>query len=94
MADGEIGIRLCNFGIILFQAAMVFGGGVNLLQGHEALVQAHYILVHHLHDLPDESVNYGCPIMLRMCLNMADSCTVTPSPVTTPVIRSPNEDSD
>ncbi len=73
MADGEIGIRFRYFGIILFQATMVFGEGVNLLQGHDALVQAHYILVHHLHDLPDESVNAGCPIMLRMGVNMANT---------------------
>ena len=66
MADGEIGIRFRYFGIILLQAAMVFGGGVNLLQGHDALVQAHYILVHHLHDLPDESVNAGFSIMMCM----------------------------
>ena len=96
MADGEIGIRFRYFGIILLQAAMVFGGGVNLLQGHDALVQAHYILVHHLHDLPDESVKAGFSIMMCMSLNMADSCscTLTPSPVTTPVIMPPNEESD
>ena len=96
MADGEIGIRFRYFGIILFQATMVFGEGVNLLQGHDALVQAHYLLSHHLHDLPDESVNAGCPIMVCMGLNMADSfsCMFTPSPVTTPVTRSSNEESD
>ena len=59
MADGEIGIRLGYFGIILFQTTMAFGEGMNLLQGHDALVQAHYIALHRLHDLPDESVNAG-----------------------------------
>ena len=97
MADGEIGMRFRCFGIIVFQAAMLFGEGVNLLQGHDALVQAHYIVLHHLHDLPDENVNAACPIMLCMGLNMTDSfsCTFTPSPVTTPVTRwSPNKASD
>ena len=66
MADGEIGIRFRYFGILLLQAAMVFGEGVNILQGHDALPHAHYILLHHLHDLPDDSVNVGCPILLCM----------------------------
>ena len=75
---------------------MVFGEGVNLLQGHEAMVQAHYPLLHHLHDVLDEGVNAGCPILLCMGLNMANSfsCTFTPSPVTTPVTMSPNEQAD
>ena len=45
---------------------------MNLLQGLEALGLAHHLLLHHLHDLPDESVTIGCPIMLLMGLNMAD----------------------
>ena len=57
MADDKIGIRFRYFCIILFQAATVFGEGVNLVQGPDVLVQAHYILLHHFHDLPDESVN-------------------------------------
>ena len=39
MADGEIGIRFRHFAIILFCAAMIFIEGVNLHQGHGALVQ-------------------------------------------------------
>ena len=68
---------------------MLFGERVNLLQGHEALVQAHNLLLQHLHEIPDESVNIGCPIMLCIDLNESElfSCSITPSPVTTP----PNE---
>ena len=46
--------------IILFRAAMVFGEEVNLHQGHVALFQAHNLSLHHLHDLPNESVSVGC----------------------------------
>ena len=80
MVDGEIGIRFRYFSIILFQAAMLFGEGMNLLEGHDALVQAHYLLWHHLHDLPDEIGNAGCPIMLCMGLHMADSFSYTLKP--------------
>ena len=66
-------MRIVFNGIILFQAAMVFGEVVNLIQGHDALIQAHYLLSHHLHELPNESVNAGCSIMLCMGLHMADS---------------------
>ena len=96
MADGEIGKRFRYFGMLWFHTAMVVGEGANLLQGHDALVQAPYLLFHHFHDLPDESVNAGCSIMFCMCLHAADSfsCTFTPSPVSTPVMRSPKEESD
>ena len=42
--------------------------------------------LHHLHDLPNESVNAGCTNMLCVGAHMTDSfsCTFTPSPVTTP----------
>ena len=59
------------FGIILYQAAMVFGEVVNLLQGHDALIQAHYLLLHHLHELPKESECWLSNNVVHG-LNMAD----------------------
>ena len=47
----------------LFRASMVFGEELseelNLHQGHGALFQAHNLSLHHLHDLPNESVSAG-----------------------------------
>ena len=40
----------------LFRATMVFGEELNLHQGHGALFQAHNLSLHHLHDLPNESM--------------------------------------
>ena len=81
--------------IILFRATMVFGEEVNLHQGHRALFQAHNLSLHHLHDLPNESVSAGCPKDLCMGLHLTDSfsCTFTPSPVIPPVTRSLNGES-
>ena len=50
----------------LFRASMVFGEELNLHQGHGALFQAHNLSLHHLHDLPNESVSAGCPKYLCM----------------------------
>ncbi len=46
--------------IILFRVAMIFPEELNLHQGHGALFQAHTLSLHHLHDLPNESVSAGC----------------------------------
>ena len=51
---------------------MVLGEGVNLLQGHDTLVQVHYLSLHHLHDLLNERVNADCPIIVCMGLHLAD----------------------
>ena len=42
------------------------------IQGHGPLVQAHNLSLHHLHDLPYESVHAGCPIILCKGLHQAD----------------------
>ena len=45
----------------------LFGGEeLNLHQGHGALFQAHNLSLHHLHDLPNESVSAGCPKDLHL----------------------------
>ena len=43
-----------DFAINGFRAAMVFDEGVNLHQGYGALDKAHYLSLHHLHDLMNE----------------------------------------
>ena len=58
--------------IILFRAAMVFGEVVNIHQGHGALFQAHNLSLHHLHDLPNESVSAGCQKDECMGLHVTD----------------------
>ncbi len=42
------------------------------IQWHGPLVQAHNLSLHHLHDLPNESVHAGCQIILCMGLHLAD----------------------
>ena len=68
---------------------------VNLQQGHGALFQAHNLSLHHLHDLPNESVSAGCQkdVCMGLHLTYSVSCTFTPSPVIPPVTRPLNGES-
>ena len=60
----------------LFRASMVFGEELNLHQGHGALFQAHNLSLHHLHDLPNDSVSAGCPNYLCMGLHLIQVSSV------------------
>ena len=60
----------------LFRASMIFGEELNLHQGHGALFQAHNLSLHHLHDLPNESVSAGCPKYLCMGLHLIQVSSV------------------
>ena len=60
----------------LFRASMVFGEELNLHQGHGALLQAHNLSLHHLHDLPNESVSAGCQKYLCMGLHLIQVSSV------------------
>ena len=64
--------------------------GVALFLAHNACIS-----LHHLHDLPNESVSAGCLIDVCMGLHLTDSFsfTFTPSPVIPPVTRSLNGES-
>ena len=73
MANGEINVRIRYFAIILFQADMVFGEGMNLHKGHGQLVQAHSQSLYHLHDPSNESVNAGRLIIVYMGLHLASN---------------------
>ena len=66
----------CYFSIILFRAAMVFGEELNLNQGPVAMFQAHNLSLHHLHDLPNESVSAGCPNDLCIGLHLVQISSV------------------
>ena len=74
MADGEIGIRFRYFAMILFQTIMVFGEWVNLLQFKDTSRWFRHTIssLHHLHDLPNETVHGDCPIILCMGMRLAD----------------------
>ncbi len=64
----------------LFRGSMVFGEELseelNLHQGHGALFQAHNLSLHHLHDLPNDSVSAGCPKYLCMGLHLIQVSSV------------------